>query len=374
MGDDQQVTRRTVIATGAAASAALAGCTGGDDPEGDAGGDGAPDAAETPTATPSAPTLEDFEYPDGASQDGVDGSTLADTHREAITGAGSMTLEISETRAFDGFTSSSEYEKRWGSAGVSKVTDGDVTETLWSPEGERLGYVQMDTGFEQRYRIDNRAPSPEQATEVARFEGLVAGVEWDAATEVVEDAAGDYGVVYEGSAVADENAFRGVIFGEVTDIEASITVSEAGHVSELVYDVTTEQQHGTTEASVEATVTAVGETALQAPEWLETAKSEGTRFEMGIVDDGEVVELELVNGGEVPADATVRLSSGGLSGRSGLPEAVSVGDRLNLALAAEGDLRVAVDGAPAESTALDRFVRATVRLDQFTLFEGEIRQ
>lgn len=373
MGDERRFTRRNVLATGAAATAALAGCTGGDEPDAEEQGD--PESkTDTPTPTSTAPTLEEFEYPEGASVDGVEGGTLASTHRDRITGAGSVTLELSETRDQGGFTSSTDAVKRWGSAGVSVTTEGDVTETLWSPSGERAGYVRMDTGFEKRYRIDNSAPSPQEVTEVPRFEGLVAGVKWEQATEVVEDADGDYAVRYEGSGVADENALRGVVFGEVTDLEASIAVSQSGHVSELSYDLTTEADHGTVQETAKATVRAVGETDLQTPEWFETAQEQGTRFEMRIVEGGEVIELELVNGPEVPRDAEVNMSSGGLFGVTQLPEAIAVGDQLGLALAGENDLRVAVNGTPEASSSLDRFVHAAVSHDQFTLFEGEIHQ
>lgn len=375
MGDEQRFTRRNLLATGAVATSLLAGCTGGDDPSADDGADEQPDAASgTPTSTPTAPTLEEFEYPEGASQTEVDGSTLSDTHRTAITDAKSLTVELDEQRSYDGQGQSESVTKRWGSAGVSVVTDGDVTETLWSPSGEQVGYVQMDSGFDQRYRIDNQAPTAESVSEVSRFGALVAGVTWGEATEVKEDAAGDYAAVYEAEGVADEQKFSEVVFGEVTDLSATIAVSEAGHVSELSYDVTVDQDGSTVREAVEATVTAVGETDLQAPDWLETAEEDGVQFEMQLVEDGEVIELEMVNGTEVPSKAQANVSAGNNFGHSKLPEALSVGDRVNLALPADRELSVGVNEVPPETAPLGRFVNVRLQLEQFLLFEGEIHR
>lgn len=373
MGDDQRFTRRNVLATGAAATAALAGCTSGNEPDADAEGQDEPESeTATPTSTPAAPTLEEFQYPDGASQDGVDREALASTHRSAIIDAGSHTLEMDRTETFGGQSQSSEITKKWASAGVSVVTDGQLTETLWSPSDERAGYVQMDTGFEQRYRIDNVAPTAEEVSDVSRFEQLVGGVVWSEATEVVEDAAGDYAVVYEAMGVGDEETLSRLIYGEVTDLQATIAVSEAGHVSELSYDITVEQEHGSIGEKVDATVTAVGETELEEPSWLETAQNEGAQFEMRLTENDEVIELEMVNGTEIPSDAGVSASSGGKFGSTQVPEAISIGDRLNVAVVGDDELAVAVNESPSETAPLGGFVRATLRFDQYTLFEEEI--
>lgn len=376
MEDEQAVTRRTILGTGAATAAALAGCTSEDAPDEGSGGDvpATETATTTATETPTGPTLESFEYPEGASRDGVDGETLAGTHREAIIDAGSLTLETEETREFDGHGETSEVTRKWGDSGVLVTTDGRLTETLYSPDGERAGYVEMDTGFEQRYRIDNRAPSAESVSQVARFGHLVTGVAWSEATEVVEDAAGEYAVVYESTGVADAEALQRVVYGEVTDLEASVTVSRAGHVSALSYDVTVEQEHSTIREVVAATVTGVGETAVEEPDWTETAKETGTRFEVSIVEDGEVVELEMTNGEDVPGDAVLSASFGGQFDDAGLPGAVSVGDRVNAAFGGDGELRVRVNATPSETSPLGDYGRVTLRFEQYTLFEERIHR
>lgn len=374
MEDEQAVTRRTVLGTGAAAAAALAGCTGEDTPDESSGGAATATGTPTATATPTGPTLESFEYPEGATRDGIDGETLAETHREAIIDAGSLTLEMEETREFDGHGETSEVTREWGDSGVIVTTDGRLTETLYSPAGERAGYVEMDTGFEQRYRIDNRAPSAESVSQVTRFGHLVTGVAWSEATEVVEDAAGDHAVVYGSTGVADADALQRVVYGEVTDLEASVTVSQAGHVSALSYDITVEQEHSTIREVVEATVTGVAETDVEEPDWMETAKETGTRFDMSLVEDGEVVELEMINGEEVPGDATLSASFGRQFDDAGLPGAVSVGDRVSAAFGSDGELRVRVNATPSETSPLGDYGRVALRFEEYTLFEERIHR
>ena len=370
-----------MLAAGAALSAALAGCSGSGDADGTtAESDDATEttAEETETTAQTtadpAPTLGEFEYPAGASREGLDGTTLFRTHESTLTDAGSATLDTNVTREFGNYSETVTATNELGAGGVSRVTEGDdLTVSVWSPSSEPVGYVRMEAGFEQRYRIDNQAPSPNEMAEFRRFERLLAGAEWSEAKEVVE-AGDDYAAVYESTGVADEDSLLRLVFGRsVSEFEATVAVTQSGYVRELTYDVTVERDGDDSRQDVSITVGDVGETTVEAPDWAETARERGVRFSMETTDDRRGIELEMVNGEDMPAGARLALSSGRQRGGAQLTADLTEGDRLYLALSESGDLLIGGDGVPDGATQLDGFVRATVRFQQYLLFEEETR-
>lgn len=380
MVDELTITRRRMVATGAALSAALAGCSGSGDADGTATED---DGTATETTTEEAettarttedpgPTLAEFEYPAGASRDGLDGATLFRTHESTLTDAGSAALDTTETREFGSYSETVTATKELGAGGVSEVTESDdVTESLWSPSSERAAYVRMEAGFEQRFRIDNQAPSPNEVAEFRRFGHLLTGAEWSEATEVVE-AGDDYAVVYESAGIADEDSLLRLAFGRsVSEFEARVSVTQSGYVRDLAYDVTVERDGDDIRRDVSITVDGVGETTVEAPDWAETARERGVQFSMDVTDDRRAVVLEMRNGDDVPAGARLSLSSGRQRDAVQLSDALSEGDRLYLALSDGGGLLIGEDGVPDGATGLEGFVRTTLRFQQYQLFEGE---
>jgi len=384
MVNERMVSRRSVLASGVALSAALAGCSGGGGSDGtetatDADTDTAADTdTETATATETTaepgPTPEEFEYPDGASRDGVDGATLFGTHESTVTGAGTLTVEGEITREFPDFSDTETMTNKIGSDGVAgTIESGDLTETLWSPDGESLAYVQMATGFEERYRIDNEPPRPRELAELRRFQGLLRGAAWSEALEVVEVPSG-YAVTYESTGVADENALLQVVPGEsVSEVEARIAVTQSGYVREIAYDISVARGSDTVRQDAMLTVGSVGDTSVPEPEWADTAREEGVRFERRLTADGRGVELEMVNGAEISADARVALSDGRGRGQGQLSEPLAEGDRLFLALSDGGELLTARDGLPDGARQLEGFARATIRYRAYQLLATELR-
>jgi len=378
MVNEPTISRRKTLAAGAALSAALAGCSGSGDADGaEAQNDDTATSTEETTAQTTedpTPTLAEFEYPAGASQEGLDGATLFGTHESTLTGAGSATLESNQTREFGSYSETVTATNELSADGVSRVTEtGDLTESLWSPSSERVGYVRMEAGFEQRYRIDNQAPSPNEIADFRRFERLLAGAEWGEAAEVVE-AGDDYAAVYQSTGIADEDSLLRLAFGQrVIEFEATVAVAQSGYVRDLTYDITVERDGDDSRQDVSTTVGNVGETTVEAPDWAETAREQGVQFNMGVTDDRRGIEFEMVNGADVAQGARLTLSNGRRRDSVQLSDALSEGDRLYLALSESGGLLIGEDGVPDGATQLEGFVRASVRLQQYLLFEGETR-
>lgn len=382
MDEKTKMSRRAMVLSGVAAVTSLAGCSSGgestDTPEPTATPTDTP--TDTPTATPtptedSAPSLDEFAYPEGADRNGVDSTGLFETHKSTLTDAGSVTLTGELTRISDNFEETLALERRLSDSDIatSREDIGDgLTESLWSPSGDSAAYVQLKSGFNERYRIDNEAPNPNQVVEFRRFQRLLQGAEWGEATEVVSAGEEQYAVTYKATEIADEQQLLRLQFGDsIAEFEASIVVSQAGYLQEISYDITTETSNGPRQQIVTMTVGSVGETSVEEPDWAETARENGIRFEVNMSDDGTTIELNMVNGGKVPADARVSLSDGNGRGESRLSDPVTPGDRLSLSLSDENELLVGTDGSPDGGRALDRYVRATIRQKMFELFVFE---
>lgn len=366
--------RRYVLAGAAAASIPLAGCgsstsddsgssddsaegAGGNETE-VSGGDETEDEStnQTEGAEDAGPTLDEFSYPDGAARDGVDDAALFGTHESTLVEAGSLTLESERVDRFDGTEFSRTQTNRFDTNDISvELTENGETEQFWSPADEDVAYVRMESGFDQAFRVDERAPQAAEVTGLNEFNRYLTEVEWGAATEVVEVADG-FGVVYESVGYSDR-----LSFGEMEEFDAAITVTEAGYVSRLAYAQTEDRDGDTVEIDAEVGVTAVGETTVEEPDWADTAREEGIRFDVAPTDDGTAFRLELTNGDEVSSDARVRLRDDRGSADAGLSRSLSVGDALFVGLSEAGDLLTDSGGAPEGARALTGNIRLTVR-------------
>jgi hypothetical protein len=399
MDERLAVSRRALLAAGITATASLAGCSGNDsDPTAtttEKSGDSTDTPQDTPsptdtpaptteppttterTPTPSGPSLSEFDYPDGASQSGIDAQALYGAHESTLTGAGSLTVESTRTTSFDDFQETLVATNEVSADGVRReVTDEEdnLTETLWSPASEQVAYVQMAAGFEKRYRIDNQAPNPGALAELRRFQVLLAGAEWSEATDVVETADGDYEAVYEATGVADEESLLRIFFGDtLTEFEATVSVTQSGYVGAITYDVTVQTSDRSRREDAAMTVGVVGDTTVDEPEWAETARENGARFDAAPTDDRTAIELEMVNGTDLPGDTRLSLSDGRQRGETTLSDTLSEGGRLYLSLSEDGSLLVGTDGVPEGARPLERRARVALRYRSMTFLEQSMR-
>ncbi|WP_340097771.1 DUF7537 family lipoprotein [Salinibaculum salinum] len=385
MEDNILVSRRSLLATGVALSTTLAGCSSNEDsgstntPESTSEGTTTPESTPEPTpeetTTPEedpTPSLSEFDYPEGASQDGLNGAGIYSTHESSLTGTGSLTLTTDTTRTFDSFEESVTQVNQFDAQNIHvKVEQNNSpTEYRWSPSDTDLTYVQMESGFDTDYRIDNQAPETSTVTGLSAFEQYLTATEWGEATEVVETADG-YGVTYNATGVSQpEKIAPG---GEIDQYEASATVSESGYVAELTYDLTiTFDDGGTQQEQVTASLSKVGGTTVEEPEWASTAREEGVQFNVSLTDSGNAYEVEMVNGDEVPESTRISLNSNQNRGSQRLSQALSVGDTLYVGLSNTGELLLDTDKVPDGAAELSGFTTLRMGTD-FPLFTHEER-
>lgn len=368
MTADPSLSRRALLASGVALSTAIAGCSGGSE-SADSPNPGTATSEETATPTETGPTLSEFEYPDGATQSGISDGQLYDTHESTVTGAGSLTLDRDTTQTFDGNEFSETETTEFGSAGIYQEVEGSgTTEAVWSPSGEDQSYVQLSSGFDTAYRIDNRAPDNNEATGLEEMRRILEGAAWGEATDVV--AAGDsYAVTYEATRVSDSQK---IAYGAtIESFDATISVTQSGYVRELEYDTALDRDGRTNTTDVTATISSVGETTVEAPEWRDTAAENGIQFTSSLTDAGTAYRLEMVNGSEIASDARLSLSDSGGRGESTLPSPLTTGDVLYVGLSDSNELLIDTAEAPAGARTLQDFSRVDLREGQFRLFVSE---
>lgn len=380
MPQKDDISRRVFLGTTVAASSLLAGCSGGgtesSSPTGTPSDTETPAPTETATATATETekptTVETFAYPSGATRDGINPTELFSTHRTSIVDGGSATVAVEGATERGDYTTSTQLRNSYADAGILRVdTANSLTERLWSPADEEVGYVEMDTGFEQRYRIDNQAPGPQPVLRLAEIDSLLAGGEWSEAMAVAEHPSGE-GVVYETTGIASEQELLRAFPGEsVSSFTASATVTASGYLHELTYEITVAQREQTMQQQATITTEEVGTTSLSVPSWASTAKEEGVRFDVGVTDDSKAIKLDLVNG-TVPSGARVSLFSG-KNGNGSLSQSLSAGDSLYASLSADNELLLGVNEVPSSSTELTDFVYVSIRDGQFPLVDQSIR-
>jgi hypothetical protein len=390
MSEETKKTRRLFLSSTVGVATILAGCasTGGEETQSatDAATGTATDTAtetatntatdtatETETQTEEPTTVENFSYPAGASQDGIAPTELHSTHRSSITDGGSATVSTDRATDYGNSTESIEATTRYGSNGLLFVEDnGDLTESLWSASSDDTGYVEMDTGFDQRYRIDNQAPRPERVLRLRLVKHLLAGGQWSEAREIGENAAGEPVVMYDSVGIASEQDLQRVRPAEtISGFEASISVTESGVISQYSYDIEAEVNDSPHDQQETTTVGMIGETTVEKPSWTATAQENGVQFNVSPADDKKAVMLELVNG-EVPSESRVQLSSNRFNIVE-LGQSLSVGDTLYLSFSESSELLLGFNETPSGATELGDFAFVSIRDGQFPLLEGDLR-
>lgn len=368
-----ELTRRSLVAKSVAAGTALlAGCSGSSGSSAETTETTKATSTTETTTTAKAPTVENFSYPAGASQSGVSPQQLYNTHRSAVVDAGSATVSINQETDREEFSSSKVKTNSYSSEGLMRVTESSgMTSTLWSPSSEPLSFVQMDTGFNQRYRIENQAPSPERHLKLPLVEQLLDGAQWSEATKVVETESGEFGVTYEATGIASQQKLIRIVYGQqITDFTASITVTESGYLSDISYAITASRESETTHQKASLTVGSLGETTVEEPSWADTARKKGVQFKSRITDDRKAVELELVNG-TVPSGTRVHLS-GDQFASTQLEQKLTVGNRLYLGFSDSGNILVEVGEVPTGATKLPDNVFVALNDGRFELFNQNL--
>ena len=252
--------RRQLAALLVVALVAVAGCAGG-----------------SPTANGSDASSGDpiYETP-------LDGDAVADAHVDALTDAGSYTIESDATQTMAGqnqtVETSGEVRGDIESGAVFSRTETSQRTIELYADGEGTAFQQFVVGNQTQYQdVSGQAGNATQyaRTTVTSFVGL-----FDFSYEGTEDVDGETVHVYE-SAGADGLNTSSPAFGQlnesnVDEASATLHVRDDGVVTMAGYDVTVTVQDQTQSVNTTQRFTAVGETDVAEPDWLSEAQSDGS--------------------------------------------------------------------------------------------------
>jgi len=247
--------RRKLAALLVVALVAAAGCAGGSGPAAD-GSNGDP-IYETP----------------------LDADTVADAHVDALSDAGSYTIESEGTQTMAGqdktAETSGEINGDMASDAVLSRTESRQRTIELYAAGDGSAYRKFVAGDQTRYQnVSGQAGNATQyaRTTVGSFVGL-----FDFSYEGTEDVDGETVHVYgaEGAAAVNTSsrAFGQLNESNVDAASATLRVRDDGVVTTAGYNLTVTFQGQTQSVNTTQRFTAVGETDVVEPDWLSEAQS-----------------------------------------------------------------------------------------------------
>lgn len=371
--DIENRSRRKFLRLGAAlaGTALVAGCSE-DQGDGSTTTDGSSTQStesETETTTEEPPDLDEFEYPQGATKEGIAPKKIVDNHFSYIESAGSMTLntETSLTQEGpDGDMYPEESSSIWKMSDQRALVENTrnplyrddfkpVTTTRWADRSATplKGLVKRSNGDETVFQIRTDLPEESNAHGKRAFQ-VFHGFSFSEAKEVVMvdgTPVARYGLTGVEIKDAAGPLVRGGV-GEISKSSGSVYVAESGLLKKFEFEfemkIPTGDKKRDKSQSSTYTYSDVGETTAESPSWVETAREEGRLFSMEVTDDG-FLKFKLENGKPVPKGASLSLYVDDQRTRPEFefPEQLEVGDEVIVSVEDSG-ISVAVGEKPSE--------------------------
>lgn len=365
--------REWLTAVSTATIAGIAGCTGSDESEPAANGD---DGTENSTENEQEdeqepeemePTLDDFEFPEHASREGLEAADFVAAHLDYVRDAGSVTVVESTTREDQYGNDESETEARIGSDGILVTEEDGTTVDMWTEHESNRGFVRRDHGFQTAYQLTDEAVSVRTALLERDATNFADGFEFGEAAAAVE-IDGTVTARYDVTGVADSRMAARLVYGqEITDATGSAFVTEDGLLKRFEYDLESRGDDTDQRQTAEVTYGDVGSTTVSEPEWVATAREDGRLLEATVTDDG-YLEFTLVNGKPLPEGTLFWADIQGMNSDEPLPDEVAVDDRIIVAANGNG-ASIAVNEKPASESNFSRdFVHVSFHSDGNTLY------
>jgi hypothetical protein len=248
--------RRQLAALLVVALVAIAGCAG----------------ASGPTADGSNGSSGDpiYETP-------LDAEAVADAHVDALSDAGSYTIESDATQTIASqnqtVDTSGVVRGDTASGAVFSRTEGRQQTVELYTDGEGTAYQRFAVGNQTQYQdVSGQAGNATSyaRTTVSSFVGL-----FDFSYEGTEDVDGETVHVYEaegaGSLNTSSPAFGQLNESNIDEASATLHIRDDGVVTTAGYDVTVTVQDRTQSVNTTQRFTAIGETDVAEPDWLSEA-------------------------------------------------------------------------------------------------------
>lgn len=329
------IARRALVTVLVTVLVTTAGCSGlvGDSPEADADTEAAPADDPTPAAGDRTEVTDDGNDSDGAAGSAaLDADAVAAAHADALEAAGSFnatrTLSLSTndtSSAMESFSLTTRYSVDHDrNRAVDRSSFFGETVTFTDANGTTYERTSLSAGGEAGYRMSDAsddgpfALDPVNVTEATGTDAFAVenvsyrgvGTETgDGATVTRYEANGTEAL--RGTAIAA----NGTVEGEnttITAFEATLLIDEAGVVrlSEWRIEFVDRTNATSYALSTRHEVSAVGEAAVERPDWLSAARNASTSAGMGTGNcsapaaDGEFTETVADDGYNVTFAAT----------------------------------------------------------------------
>lgn len=252
-------------------------------------------ATDTDSPTDTETPTEDgtFDYPSGASPDGLS-ETLGSAHQVALA---STPATVERDGAGLQIVARVDGERIVGDPGRFDgdiYIDGEAFSLRGTVDGELL--YDYTTDVPETYRRKNIVGTPVVSALAGGGDWEVTGtsrVEGRQVLDVVADGVADGSIIENTTAVSRRlpGSFT------VTDLTGTGQITESGVASELTADVTVESAGGDTVTRTFGVATSdIGETTVQTPNWLSRAKRNAPTFAAELLDDRSVLALSLTGG------------------------------------------------------------------------------
>lgn len=254
-----------------AAVVVLAGCGA---PTGTAT-DGQTDASPAGTASASpTPSLSDLSFPDGVSEEGVENrSALLDAHARALADR-SATVDISFTLSVNGTGQDVDVSAKvvpGSDRGWLRVDLAEGSAEYYTEAGTTYGKVTTESGTTYgTTEAVSAVPETPRFGADRRIADALAAANWTADGVVVRDGTRLVRLVATDVSLPSGVDVEG---GNVTATSTgTMLVDESGVVREIAVRTRVETATETVVYGIEVRLSAIGETTVEAPDWLEKAK------------------------------------------------------------------------------------------------------
>lgn len=274
--------------------------------------------AENPGTTTTTVEIDNPIVP-GVGEDGtVSASKLIEAHQQEVSGA-SFTYTQETDRNFNGESNSNILSIKYNSGEEMYLIEYD--------DGKRVTY--SDSSLEEDYvrfeRQDNTVYiSQEKKLEVVSgtasnfvHEGLINLFEYEVKSE------SDDKIVLASTSVVDTDTLKATT--RLSDVENSnmeLHVSKSGTITQAILSAESSSGNST---SYKMTLSEVGSTTLEKPDWVGTAAENAVKFDASTSSDKGYITLGYTQGTEIPAGTTVRVMVGRDSFTTTLDEPLSPG-------------------------------------------------
>lgn len=294
--------RKYLAALAVAMLAITAGCAG---ILGDNGDSTSPIDDGTDTDSPDVDQSE-FEYPTGASADGLEAERVFEGHERSFAEINSVTVNSTQSfEAPDGDFTTTGVAQFEDEMGVLEETQPSGTQEKWT-DGNDV-YVQNTVESDSRTHLSDLPFSADRQFDTFQLQGIIDNAEFEAVEFTTMN--GESVAKYESTTV-DTDGLSEELFPsqDIGDASATVYIGESGLIHSYEFSTEVSQAGEMNDFTISNELTAVDSTTVESPAWV--AEAGDTAVAMSVDQTDSYLALTMESGESIPADAEFSLSSG----------------------------------------------------------------